>query len=364
MQSNTTQKNITAFFRHGLMLALLFLLTGTAWAQQVYMNGNLRTGTSNAAGTFTAPAGYFVSELQPGNPSPGLSFNWNGNFSAADDFTVPAGQTWNVTQMEFYAYVTGYTSTTVPFDTLFVKIYNTNPSVGTPTPIYGDFTTNRLGTVVSDSTYRLTNPLGTPPTNRLIWRVPANVTTTLTAGTYWVEWSLSGIASVPSHFGPASTVVGTSTQPGNNALQHNFGTTNPGWTAANNATAPAVLPQDFPFKVYYTTTSTCTGPTPTVTVSPSTNLCGPVTLTASGATDYTWTPTAGLSTTTGATVTASPTTTTTYTVTGVTAGCVGTTTVTVNAGPTSAELTGVDPGVIFDQNFDGGLPANWLSVNN
>ena len=59
-----------------------------------------------------------------------------------------------------------------------------------------------------------------------------------------------------------------------------------------------------------------------------------VSLTASGATTYTWSPTTGLSSTTGATVTASPTTTTTYTVTGTDAnGCSSTANVTVTVNP-------------------------------
>lgn len=45
------------------------------------------------------------------------------------------------------------------------------------------------------------------------------------------------------------------------------------------------------------------------------------TLTANGATTYTWTPATGLSATTGASVTANPPSSTTYTVTGTTAGC-------------------------------------------
>ncbi len=60
---------------------------------------------------------------------------------------------------------------------------------------------------------------------------------------------------------------------------------------------------------------------------------GSVTLTASGATSYTWSPSIGLSATTGTTVTASPTVTTTYTVTGNTNGCTNTATITVNVVP-------------------------------
>ena len=54
-----------------------------------------------------------------------------------------------------------------------------------------------------------------------------------------------------------------------------------------------------------------------------------VTMTASGATIYTWTPSAGLSSTVGPIITASPGVTTTYTLTGINNACVGTTVVTV-----------------------------------
>ncbi|RYE22692.1 MAG: hypothetical protein EOP51_12595, partial [Sphingobacteriales bacterium] len=107
------------------MLVLLFLLTGTGWAQQVYMNGNLRTGTSTSNGV-AAPAGYFASELQPGNGSVGLGANLNATLSVADDFIVPAGEIWNISTVTFYAYSTGYAGTAAPFDTVFVKIYNTD----------------------------------------------------------------------------------------------------------------------------------------------------------------------------------------------------------------------------------------------
>jgi hypothetical protein len=76
---------------------------------------------------------------------------------------------------------------------------------------------------------------------------------------------------------------------------------------------------------------------PDISVTPSTiTICqnGSTTLTATGASTYTWAPASGLSATTGATVTANPTVTTTYTVTGTLNGCTGTTTVTVWVVPT------------------------------
>jgi gliding motility-associated-like protein len=83
-----------------------------------------------------------------------------------------------------------------------------------------------------------------------------------------------------------------------------------------------------------------------VTVTPNNpNVCpgGNVQLIASGATDYTWDPATGLSSTTGGTVTANPSATTTYNIHGSDAtGCTGSTTVTVNVSVIGASASGTD----------------------
>lgn len=84
-------------------------------------------------------------------------------------------------------------------------------------------------------------------------------------------------------------------------------------------------------------------PLPTVTVGSSVVICdgNNTTLTAGGASTYTWAPGAGLSATTGGSVTASPTVTTTYTVTGTDAlSCSNTATVTVSVNPLPAAIGG------------------------
>ncbi len=86
---------------------------------------------------------------------------------------------------------------------------------------------------------------------------------------------------------------------------------------------------------------------PTVAVTPtSATICQPgataVALTASGAVTYTWSPTAGLTPSTGANVSALPTATTTYTVTGTDGnGCINTATsvITVNGAPIITSVT-------------------------
>lgn len=79
----------------------------------------------------------------------------------------------------------------------------------------------------------------------------------------------------------------------------------------------------------------------TVGVSPNTSICSgaSTTLTATGATNYTWSPATGLSATTGASVTANPTTTTTYTVTGTTGSCSSTASVTVTVTPINVTVS-------------------------
>ncbi|MDZ4702367.1 MAG: MopE-related protein, partial [Saprospiraceae bacterium] len=129
-------------------------------------------------------------------------------------------------------------------------------------------------------------------------------------------------------------------------------------------------------------------PLPTVAVTPTSGLiCNPggsaVSLTASGASTYSWSPSAGLNMTTGATVSANPAATTTYTVTGTDGnGCTNTAMVTVTVGTTpsnpvaSASVSSVCPGVPFNlfsgadappatllsQNFESGL-GSWTTAN-
>jgi gliding motility-associated-like protein len=118
------------------------------------------------------------------------------------------------------------------------------------------------------------------------------------------------------------------------------------WSPSGTGASIAVCPGDAT-KTYTVTvtdaagkTATATGKVnvnaaPTVTVN-AVEICpgGSATLTALGATTYSWSPSAGLNTTTGTTVTASPANTTTYTVVGTNAsGCKDTVTTTVTVHP-------------------------------
>lgn len=94
---------------------------------------------------------------------------------------------------------------------------------------------------------------------------------------------------------------------------------------------------------------------PTICVGQSTSI------TATGATNYSWSPSTGLSSTTGATVDANPTQTTTYTVTTNDGGCNSSTTVTVTVNPApptpSISISGgsliASPGTFYQWYFNG-----------
>lgn len=99
-------------------------------------------------------------------------------------------------------------------------------------------------------------------------------------------------------------------------------------------------------------------PLPVITANTSTICIGQqtATLTANGATTYTWAPSTGLSAATGSVVTASPTVSTTYTIQGVSGSCVGT-------GTTSVKVNFLPSVYILQKNSTCDTTVlNWLNV--
>ncbi len=274
MQSKTTLKRISRFFLQALMiLGLFFSFSSTLNAQQ-YINGNLSTGVNSSNGV-AAPAGSTWSEVQVGNINAGFGANIAAQLTLADNFQVLG--TWTVTKFTFFAYSTGYAGPTSPFEDLRFQIFNTDPSVGAPVPVFGDLTTNRLTATSSANMYRIFN--ATPGTTRQIWKIEATIpATVLTSGNYWVEWELGVTAGLTSNFTPPSTVVGSATQPGNNSKQHDL---------AANTWAPVVdgtNAQDQYFLIDYTTPD-CTGtPDPGAALASPSAVCPGVPFTVSTST--------------------------------------------------------------------------------
>ncbi len=242
-------------------VAFLFLLFGVAGLRaQSFVNGNLSTGPLNSAGAF-APLGFTWSELQGSNTTFGSAAT-SGSFRLADNFNVNCGP-WNITKFVLYGYVTAGGPN--PINDVRLAVYNTDPSVGSPAPIFGDFTTNRFSTSNSASVYRIAN--GSTDQSRQVWRVEVNVPalstiSNLANGNYWIVYSLGNTTAPATTIqSPLSTVVGTTTQPGNNAKQFNVSTGT--WANLTDVGGP----QDLPFEVIYSTPACSGTPAPGNTLS-------------------------------------------------------------------------------------------------
>lgn len=262
MQSIYTSRQVFNVFK-SLIVLCLFCALSVKINAQTYVNGNLSTGVTASTGE-TAPNCATWSEVQLGNVNAGYAASVFDGFTVADDFTVTGG-TWNISKFTFYAYSTGYAGTVSPFDSVRLRIYNTDPSTGTATPIFGDLVANRFISSSFSGMYRIFN--GAADLTRKIWKIEAAASVSLAPGTYWVEWQVG--TDLVSNFSPASTVVGTVTQPGNNGLQNTLPAT---WIPLVDGPTETD-PQDMPFMISYST-SPCSGtPAPGNTIYTDADNC-------------------------------------------------------------------------------------------
>ena len=220
MQSKFTLRGFQSFFcKISVFLILFFFLTASVNSQQ-YVNGVLSTGATSISGV-AAPAGTTWSECQNptgnttiANTNAGYAAQVSANNAMADDFTVTG--TWSITKITVYAYSTGFAGTTSPFTDLRIRIHNSSPLAGPTTVVFGDLTTNRLSASSFTNVYRIFNtvvaPASVPGITRMIWALEANVSVSLPAGTYWLEY-MTG-TSLTSNFTPPSSPIGVRTPSG------------------------------------------------------------------------------------------------------------------------------------------------------
>lgn len=178
-----------------------------------------------------APVGTFWSEVQNdagvttgSNTNAGSSGNrvrstaGIGQFRLADDFTIPAGQSWQIDNVQLYGYQTGAGAVS-PVNAANLQIWSGRPGDAGSTVIFGDTTTNRLASSVQSNMYRIFNsttpaPGSVPGTTRRIWDNTVTVGTTLNAGTYWLDWQFDTVNTAGAWFMPTTTHEGSRTPPG------------------------------------------------------------------------------------------------------------------------------------------------------
>ena len=219
-----------------LTAAVVAGLASAAGAQVLYDNGSLPTGTTLRATGFVAPGGAQWSEVGyvvgtpeiPGNSAGSAAIG--GSWRVTDDFTVPAGQTWNITQISFFMYQTGASSGASTFTGTTVEILDGNPQLTTSQVVFGDRTTNRMTASNFANIYRAFSSYANvngyscasaASTVRPVFRNDCNVSVTLGPGTYWITWDATGtLASGPwqpaLYQNPGGATMGN---PGANAMQ-------------------------------------------------------------------------------------------------------------------------------------------------
>ena len=126
----------------------------------------------------------------------------------ADNFTIPAGESWAIDEIVFFAYQTGSTTTST-IDDLRVRIWDGIPDEPGSTIVFGDLTTNVLAATAFSGIYRVTDTTS-GATNRPIMANQATINTVLTEGTYYLDWMSGGtLGSGP--WAPPITINGQTT---------------------------------------------------------------------------------------------------------------------------------------------------------
>jgi hypothetical protein len=173
-------------------------------APVLWNNGPLATGTISLGGN-TAPGGAQWSEV-PKDGTSGCTLNVAGFGGAgalrlADDFVVPAGQTWNLTSVTLFGYLTNGTTTAPPWTTITLRIIRDDPDTGPV--VFGDTTTNLLTNPTTQASFaniwRIFNSQGNAngTANRPVWQFEVPAVVSLPSGHYYVDFNYGPGGFVP-----------------------------------------------------------------------------------------------------------------------------------------------------------------------
>lgn len=258
------RNTISKFLRLNALTAFLLFVAAAANAQVIYDNGALATGATSKSGV-AAPAGTQWSEAQ-NNSGDTLSSNGTGgvgcqvigaatNNRCADDFVIPTGETWTISSVTTFAYQTGFAGATSPIVGATLRIWNGFPGAAGSTVVFGDTTTNRLGTSVNSNLFRVFNtttpaPGTAPGTTRIVWQNNINVSPSavLTAGHYWVDFQTDSGATT-GNFAPTVTTVNTRGAMVHNGVQSIAAAAFLPLIDTGNPATASDYGVDFPFKI-------------------------------------------------------------------------------------------------------------------
>ena len=295
--------------------------------------------------------------------SGGATYTWSpsGSLSSANGSPVTASPTITTTYT-----VTGNNG--VCSNTAAVTVSVTSSASATVTPTNSTVCSGQSAVLTASggSTYTWTASSGANPPNTAVVTVTPGTTTSYTVLTGSGTCTATAVASVSVAPGVTVTATPNATaicSGGSGVAITATGAATYSWlpaTGLSSSSGANVTANPAATTVYTVTGSngvcsataavnvSVTVVSTSVTAS-SANYCiggAPVTLTASGATSYAWSPATGLSSTSGAVVTATPAVTTVYNVTGTTGACSSVKSVTVTVPPVST-ITVVSTGTVI-----------------
>lgn len=213
---------------------------GAVWRQPtalLYSNGALQTAATGGGAAGNEP----VSALTAPDTSLGAGcLGTATGFRLSDNFVVPAGG-WTINKLTVFGYQTqaapgGSTVSTLTGGTL--RIWNGAPNVAGSTVVFGDLTTNRVTATAFSTVWRAGSTTLTNVQRAAMAADFGNLSVTLTPGTYFIDYGLTG-STASGPFCPPNNVVSAA----NNALQLNVATAT--WTALTDG--GSMRPLDLPF---------------------------------------------------------------------------------------------------------------------
>jgi hypothetical protein len=177
-----------------LLLVTVFcqLISFCASSQVVYLADTAFTtdiGYNGAPASCRYNGGYWL----------GLDMTHDFAWSLADYFTVPTGASWSFDTVILFGYQIG-SSVSSPFTAAYLRIYKDgSPGIG-GIPVWGDTVTNILATTGFTGIYRVDTDASSgslTSTDRPIMYLKLYLSPApqLSAGTYWLQWSVSASGS-------------------------------------------------------------------------------------------------------------------------------------------------------------------------
>jgi hypothetical protein len=178
------------------------------------------SGSAQTSGGAAAPAGTLWSEVpSPSGIVQGFLADDAAQASVADDFVIVDPEGWTLTEAVVYAYQPGALATDQPFTGAWARLWSGDPSQPQSQVVW-DSGGNCLAQAIFAGLYR-TDARG--QTTRPVFALHLKISTQLSQGTYWLEWSASGTRGA-GVWTPAMTGTAPASGIAPNAVQSVAGT--------------------------------------------------------------------------------------------------------------------------------------------